>query len=131
MIGTIIVIVFVVSTAFMVYTWVDLRRNPSLAAPARYRHRGETFIPSPIRVYTRRAKWAPSPIDATMVQNGEWDTNRNPSYFITNKEPVFDRKQRVEEQRFVPQIPNATFSTGFPDPPTGGEYQFDGVFGRV
>lgn len=129
MIGTIIVIVFVVSTAFMVYTWVDLRRT-SFAAPAP-RPRGETFIPSPVRVYVPRAKWAPSPIDATMVQNGEWDTNRNPSYFITNKEPVFDRKQRVEGQRFVPQIPNATFSTGFPDPPTGGEYQFDGVFGRV
>lgn len=101
--------------------------------------------PTPVRVYTKaragpQSRLAPSPIDATMVPNGSWDTNRNPSDFVTNlgSFPVPEDSDAIPNglkwkaaQRFVPQMPDVTFNTGFPDPTIGGEFQFDGVFGRA
>jgi hypothetical protein len=88
----------------------------------------------------KRVRWAPSPVDATNDPRGEWDTNRNPSSFVTNVSPDFpvpadsatipDGLTWKTRQRASP-MPDATFRTGFADPAVGGEYQFDGLFGKV
>lgn len=85
-------------------------------------------------------RWGPSPVDATNVPHGEWDTNRNPANFVTNANPNFpvpadsdtipDGLTWKTKQRASP-MPNATFNTGFADPTVGGEYQFDGIFGKA
>ena len=34
-------------------------------------------------------QWAPSQVDSSMIQGGEWDTNRNPTTFVTNVSNFF------------------------------------------
>lgn len=81
-----------------------------------------------------KSRWAPSPVDTTIVPVGEWDTNRFPTNFMTNvgpqfPDPMMDADVPDMRRRYAPQIPDVTFSTGMPDPYVGGENPFDGVFG--
>lgn len=117
--------------------------RPEYYTPAVRTVRNPRTMHAPVRVRVpKRAKWAPSPVDATMVPNGSWDTNRNPARFVTNvgvfpvpadSDAVPDGLKWKSDLRqaglkLVPQMPDVTFSTGFSDPPVGGE-DYDGLFG--
>ncbi len=118
--------------------------RPEYYTPARPRSARKYTTHAPVRVRVpKRVTWAPSPVDATLVPNGSWDTNRNPSGFVTNvgvfpvpadSDAVPDGLRwksdlRRADLKLVPQMPDVTFSTGFSDPSVGGEFQYDGVFG--
>lgn len=106
-------------------------------SPAKFK---AATIPVARECAKKRVHWAPSPIDATNVRGGEWDTNRNPGSFVTNVSPDFpvpaDSATIPEglawktRQRASP-MPDATFRTGFADPAVGGEYQYDGLFAKA
>ncbi len=119
-------------------------KEPMVVRSEYYTPRRKSVAHAPVRVrVSKQAKWAPSPVDATLVENGSWDTNRNPSGFVTNigvfpvpadSDAVPDGLKwksdlRQADLKLVPQMPDVTFNTGFSDPSVGGEFQYDGVFG--
>lgn len=114
------------------------KENLVMLSPAQFKaaNINAPLSPQPVR----NVSWGPSPVDATNSPYGEWDTNRNPSGFVTNAGPGFpvpadsttipDGLTWKTKQRASP-APDATFGTGFADPVVGTEYQFDGVFGKA
>lgn len=89
----------------------------------------------------KNVSWAPSPIDSTMTENGAWDTNRNPSSFVTNVSKNFPENSFTKDQLawksasvLAPTIPDVTMTREFgmmPLPPNGSEDPFVPEFGSV
>jgi hypothetical protein len=121
------------------YLMKKKKKSTYIPSPARF-EAAKIHVPPSKECAKKRVHWAPSVVDATNDPHGEWDTNRNPSSFVTNVSPDFpvpadsatipDGLTWKTRQRASP-MPDATFRTGFADPAVGGEYQFDGLFGKA
>ena len=94
---------------------------------------------------SRNASFAPSPVDAIMVPNGEWDTNRFPDTFISNvsSEGFPDNDEGISAARktkWTPEYPqnfaassltSMNGNTLVPEPAVGLEDPFAVDFGSV
>ena len=93
---------------------------------------------------SKQVSWAPSPVDAVMVPNGEWDTNRFPDSFITNVSAGFpDNDEGIDAARktkWTPEYPQnfavssltaMNGNTLVPEPAIGLEDPFATDFGSV
>jgi len=92
---------------------------------------------------SRNVNFAPSPVDAIMVPNGEWDTNRFPDTFISNvsSEGFPDNDEGISAARktkWTPEYPqnfavssltNIQDTIPLPSPPIGGDDPFQELLG--
>jgi hypothetical protein len=89
----------------------------------------------------KTVSWAPSPVDTTISEYGEWDTNRNPDSFITNIAAGFpendEGRSAAHPTKWTPPAPTVPDvstigefkSMGLPLPPVGYEDPFNGLTG--
>ena len=95
---------------------------------------------------SKQVSWAPSPVDAVMTPDGEWDTNRFPDTFVTNVAsggfPADDEggMDAARKTKWTPEYPQnfavssltaMNGNTLVPEPAMGLEDPFATDFGSV